>query len=107
MKDFLLLIFLATPALGDAPLDGNWTATGIQADMAEMCPAYFAPMAAQMQDSIGRRDIYDLVWGGTFDPNTVGGLDPEKQGVVWTRMDDGRWRANLSGTEANYVTATM
>lgn len=107
MKNLLPLIFLAAPAFADAPLDGLWTAAEINADMAETCPAAFAMMGEQMKASIGAQEVYDIDWNGTFDPNGAIGVDPGGQGIVWTPLDDGRWEGNLSGTAANYVTATM
>lgn len=107
MKRFLPLIFLAAPAFADAPLDGVWSAIEINADMVDSCPPAFNMMSQQMEANIGKRDVFDIAWGGTFDPNTATGIDPEAQGVVWTELEDGRWQGNLSGTEANYVTATM
>lgn len=107
MKRLLPLVFLAAPAFADAPLDGMWTAVEINADMVESCPPAFEMMSRQIQASIGQRDVHDIVWGGAFDPNTARGLDPGGEGLVWTRLEDGRWRGNLSGSEASYVTATM
>lgn len=104
------LIVLATPlhAQDIVPRDGTWTVRAVDAVMGERCPAFFAPMAEQMQASIGRRDTYDVNWGGKFDPNAAQGLDPEGQGVVWVEdPETGGWKANLAGEDKDYVVARM
>ncbi|UWQ17140.1 hypothetical protein [Jannaschia sp. M317] len=104
----LCLCLLTTPALADiVPLNGDWTVRSVEAQMAEVCPAMFQPMADQMVANIGRRNVFEVDWNGAFDPNLASGLNPDGQPVAWEQVDDTTWRASLSGPGKEAVIATM
>ncbi|WP_371154419.1 hypothetical protein [Jannaschia sp. 2305UL9-9] len=104
----LPLILCATSAAADiVPLDGTWTVRSVEAGMAEECPPMFRPMADAMAANIGHRNVFEVDWPDTFDPNLASGLNPDGQPVEWVQTDDTTWVASLSGPGKEAVIGTM
>ncbi|SFI47572.1 hypothetical protein [Jannaschia pohangensis] len=109
MRHFLIATALILPspvlAQGIVPQDGTWTSTAEVTGFSDACPDEIQPILDQMSAAFDQTEEHQIVWDGTFDPNTLPGNSGD--GIVWTQVTDTDWTGLLAPAEMGTTLADV